>query len=832
MRPDDDNPRRPEPNSSNAAFAFGDGRPAGSHDDTVATEDPRLFAAVQEYVQAVEAGRKPNRRELLERHPDIRDELSACLQGLAFVNSAVARIDETNAGMVGQPDAHTADDVATGRPLGDFRLIRELGRGGMGIIYEAEQLSLGRRVALKVLPLASALDPRHLQRFRNEAQAAAHLHHTNIVPVYAVGCERSVHFYAMQLIEGQSLAEVIRSLRAKGEATAVVPGSLGAAPPVLAAFLRRSADASGKSSTPEASRTAPAVAPSDSLDQLSALRAVSRSAFFRAVARLGKQAAEALEYAHQQGVVHRDIKPANLMLDVRGTLWITDFGLAQMYADTGLTQPGDVLGTLRYMSPEQASGRAVVLDQRTDVYSLGATLYEFLTLRSAFGGDNRAALLGDIAQSDPPSPRSLDKSVPPELETIVLKAMGKSPADRYQTAGEMAADFSRYLQDEPIRARPPTLRDKAVKWARRHRPLVNAAIAVLLLAVGGLVVTTFLVTREQARTAIAYQGERRRAAEAQEERARAEASRREAHRIVGAFTQFAASDTPKNPRFMRLRHRMLQDALSYTRGFIDARQNEPAAAAEVADAREWLRIATEELSLIDEISRVEYASALLQEPDVQNELQLSQQQVTAIDKLNYDFLSSPPPGSPTSQSESLQSPSTTPSALTENQRRNTLLLHVLAHGEAVEGEMSPEQARRLRQLSRQGRGPFAFTDADVAAALSLTPAQLDLVRHEEATLVDLDHHGPRGLPQEVAAVQNRAAVARIVASLSLSQREAWTALTGPAYAGDLLPDSASAPGVFRGRRGGGPGGGHGPRDGAGLQGGPPPFDHDGPERFK
>ena len=282
----------------------------------------------------------------------------------------------------------------------------------MGVVYEAVQLSLGRRVAVKVLPLAGALDPRQLQRFRNEAQAAAQLHHTNIVPVYAVGYERSVHFYAMQYIEGQSLSDVIRELRrAAGRPVGPGPGSRGpkregssGAASVAGAAVSRertltstqppSVTANGVTD-PAAGERWRAVMNGGSgglpgaTENLTALHGAKKASFFEAAARLGLQAAEALEYAHQVGVVHRDIKPANLLLDVQGTLWITDFGLAQLQSDSGLTQPGDMLGTFRYMSPEQASGNAVVLDQRTDIYSLGQTLYELLTLERAVRGETR-----------------------------------------------------------------------------------------------------------------------------------------------------------------------------------------------------------------------------------------------------------------------------------------------------------------------------------------------------------------------------------------------------------------------------------------------------------
>ena len=280
--------------------------------------------------------------------------------------------------------------------------------------------------------------------------------------------------------------------------------------------------ASGASGT--ASRAAPSHSTSHSTSHsatsLTALFSSKRSEYFRAVARLGQQAADALEYAHQNGVVHRDVKPANLLLDNGGKLWVTDFGLARMYADSDLTMPGDVVGTLRYMSPEQAAGRAVVLDQRTDVYSLGATLYELLTLRRAVTGQTREELLHEIDQLDPRPPRSIDPGIPSEMETIVGKAMAKPPADRYQSAREMADDLRRFLLDEPILARPPTPWDRAVKWSRRHKTAAGWAVAMLLVVAAGLALSTVLLAREQAATKAAL-------SEANVQRGRAEQNLRQ-----------------------------------------------------------------------------------------------------------------------------------------------------------------------------------------------------------------------------------------------------------------------------------------------------------------
>ncbi len=188
------------------------------------------------------------------------------------------------------------------------------------------------------------------------------------------------------------------------------------------------------------------------------------SEYFRTVAKLGVQAAEALEHAHDQGVIHRDIKPSNLLVDVEGNLWVTDFGLAQVQSGAALTATGDVLGTLRYMSPEQALAKRPLVDQRSDVYSLGATLYELLTLEPAFPGRDRQELLRQIAFEEPRLPRRLMKAIPAELDTIVMKAMSKELTGRYETARELRDDLVRFLEDKPILARRPTRAERLIKW--------------------------------------------------------------------------------------------------------------------------------------------------------------------------------------------------------------------------------------------------------------------------------------------------------------------------------------------------------------------------------
>jgi eukaryotic-like serine/threonine-protein kinase len=386
-------------------------------------DDPRVISALETYLAALQAGHPLPREEFLAQHAEIADALAECLSGLEFIQAAAAQLGASGP----FPACGAADDVHPRDQLGDFRILREIGRGGMGVVYEAEQISLGRRVALKVLPFAAAIDPRQRQRFQIEAQAAAQLHHPHIVSVFGVGCDRGIRYYAMHFVEGRSLAIIVHDLRAGSK-------------------------------------------PLGGSDE-----------FFQNVARLGSEAADALDHAHGLGILHRDIKPANLLIDPQGSLWITDFGLARLPSDLSLTRTGDVVGTLRYMSPEQALARRGVVDQRTDLYSLGVTLYELLTLRPAFDGRDHQELLRHIALNEPIAPRRLNPAVPRDLETVVLKAMAKEPSSRYATAQELAADLRRFMDDQPILARRPGVLERTLRWARRRKELLATAAAIFVL---------------------------------------------------------------------------------------------------------------------------------------------------------------------------------------------------------------------------------------------------------------------------------------------------------------------------------------------------------------
>jgi len=523
-----------------------------------ASPDARVTELLDLYLVAARDGSPLDREAFLAAHPECSDALRVALVGFDFVRRAGDALSTS---------AARGHEALPSRTLGDFRLVREVGRGGMGVVYEAEQLSLGRRVALKVLPFAATLDERQLQRFKQEAQAAAHLHHTNIVPVYAVGTERGVHYYAMQLVAGRTLAEVIGELRAIAHSR---PVSGRARPAARARPGRRLPRAPTKADRPaESSAEARALSPGGTTET---------TAYCRGVARLGVQAAEALDHAHENGVIHRDIKPANLMVDGRGHLWIADFGLARSRTDVNLTATGAIVGTLRYMSPEQALPRRVPLDHRTDVYSLGVTLLEALTLEPAFPGEEPHRVMQDIALRPPTRPHRLNRAVSTALETILLKAVEKDPELRYATAQEMADDLRRYLDDKPVLARRPPLLDRMTLWARRHRPAVVAAGAILAVAVAALAVSTWRIAGEKRRAEASLEDSRRSAA-------RATASFEKALGAVDRMlTRVGAEELAGVPGLEPVRRKLLEDAVSFFQEFLRHDADDPRVQLDLARA--------------------------------------------------------------------------------------------------------------------------------------------------------------------------------------------------------------------------------------------------------
>jgi serine/threonine protein kinase/WD40 repeat protein len=400
----------------------------------------RLSELAHEFVERLRRGEAPTVEQLAAEHPELADEVRELIPTMLLMEQLdpAANFGDTQR-------TTSADEPQFPWQLGEYRILRRIGQGGMGTVYEAVQESLGRHVALKILSRSDTKNATLHERFKREAQAAAQLHHTNIVPVFGVGEAAGTIYYAMQLIHGQSLDRVLANAAC---------GQPGAALTMLG--------------------------PAD-------------ADYYRAVARLGAQAAEALAYAHAEGVLHRDIKPANMLLDAHGTVWVTDFGLAQIEGLSDLTVADEVIGTLRYVPPERFEGRT---DARGDVYSLGLTLHELLTRQPAFGSVTRAELVRRILHESPVALRSIDRRFPRDLETIIAKAIAREPARRYQTAADMAEDLRRFCSDQPILARRLSIAERSRRWCRKNPmvALVSSLAVLMLLAVA--IVSTIAYLRE------------------------------------------------------------------------------------------------------------------------------------------------------------------------------------------------------------------------------------------------------------------------------------------------------------------------------------------------
>lgn len=398
--------------------------------------DP-LDALAQEFLASVRGGGPADIAAFCALHPAHAADLGALLPTLLALEQAKERRSTST-------NSAAALKVPQLERLGEYRIVREVGRGGMGVVFEAVQESLGRRVALKVLPQATGGSGRKLDRFRREAQAASRLHHTHIVPVFGSGEHEGIHYYAMQFIDGGGLDQWIAAQRAADAATAL----------------------------PVAERA-------------------------RFASHAIEQAAAALHGAHEQGVLHRDVKPSNLLLEHGNHVWVTDFGLAKALAEDTLTLSGDVLGTPQYMAPEQFAGH---YDVRSEVYALGVALHELCALEPPFRGASRAELMARIREGSARSLADAVPGLPRDLAVIVAKAMALAPADRYPSAALLAEDLRRFLAGEPILARPLGAVQELWRWCMRNRALAAAtASAALALLVAAVVGWTSYIATEQSR---------------------------------------------------------------------------------------------------------------------------------------------------------------------------------------------------------------------------------------------------------------------------------------------------------------------------------------------
>lgn len=488
-----------------------------------------------EYTDRVNRGERVEIEEYAERYPLIAAVLRQMLPSLGLVGKLNSLTMAAQHGI--------GSTITPPEYLGEYHILREIGRGGMGVVYEAQQKSLGRRVALKVLPFHRLMDPLYLKRFQREAQAAARLHHTNIVPVFGVGELEGIHFYAMQFIVGQGLDRVIKE------------------------------------------RTDQKVS--------AALSDQSFSQFCRSVARIGVQIAEALAYAHSQGILHRDIKPSNLLLDSAGTVWVTDFGLAKADSTEDLTHTGDLVGTLRYAAPERLAGQS---DARSDVFSLGLTLYELLTLRPAYDEKSQGRLVQQVTAAEPPPPRRLDRRIPRDLNTIIQKATAREPERRYATATEMSRDLQRFMEDRPIEARRASHLEQIWRWCRRNPALAGltaAFFAALILGLGAVLWQWRLTDRQ------------RQEAEANFQKAR--------NAVDECFTTVTTNPALQEPGMEAARHVLFQAALKYYQEFLNQRADDAGTQADLARAYYRLGYITERIgSKTEALAAYEQACTLFE----------------------------------------------------------------------------------------------------------------------------------------------------------------------------------------------------------------------------
>ncbi len=421
----------------------------------------------EEFARRCRCGGCPSITRYAQQYPQLADEIREVFPAIALMEQLSRKEETTRADSrrLAEIDKRLVDR------LGDYRIVRVIGRGGMGVVYEAVQESLGRTVALKVLTANVANQPKQLTRFIREAQAAAMLHHTNIVPVFGVGHDDGLHYYVMQYIDGVGFDQLIDQRRQQA----------GSGIDSRSAESHVDVDSSGVSTGAHGA----------------ADRTVESRLSWQQIADYGVQMARAVDYAHRQGILHRDIKPANLLVDAHGTVWVTDFGLAKVFGDEGLTQSGDVFGTLRYMAPEQFEGRS---NESSDIYSVGLTLYELATLRPAFTEEDARELMMRITQQGVPRPQMLSPAIPTDLETIILKAAAYDPPHRYATAGELADDLQRFLDGEPIVARRTSALRRMWRWSCRNPALAAlSGLSFLLLLLVTIVASVGYVHVDAAR---------------------------------------------------------------------------------------------------------------------------------------------------------------------------------------------------------------------------------------------------------------------------------------------------------------------------------------------
>lgn len=800
----------------------------------------------EEFIERIERGESPDVEDYARKHPTIADILRNMLPALVAMKADAAGDCLSGADDVSTGSRQSAGgDVDVAGELGDFRIIREIGRGGMGVVYEAEQQSLRRRVALKVLPFAAAMDSRRLERFRNEATAAARLHHAHIVPVHSVGSERGVYYYAMQMIEGETLADVIRNLRRteqRAHRDDAISGAETSSHVVsLVNRSARSADDFRRTRSTKHDSVASVQEESPPTDTETAAAALTNPqetqtpSYIRFAVELAIQAAEAMDHAHSFDIVHRDIKPANLMIDHRGHLWITDFGLARIRTETGVTVSGDFVGTFLYSSPEQVLGHAGAVDSRSDIYSLGATLYELLTLEPVVRSLSREKIIHEIATEEPVAPRKHNPAIKIDLETVLLKCLHKDPSLRYQTARDLADDLRRFLDDRPILARRPTLLQRSTRWMRRHTAIVTSSMLVLFVAVVALGISTAMIAREQQLTSAAYDkleieqaatqvaldaeraaldaerealdAEREARAAEQQQRLMYERNLAQARDMLQFFMNIAEEDLAGNADLQEIRIRMLQSSLDYYQDFIEQSADNPPLQAELADAhmhsaRILYRIGSTPDALAALESALQTQEQLVREsPDDRSRLRrLSSMyfQLGVFSGRNKLMLAGQSSiqehlGIAHEQHEAINdliAAQTNPRKLFDDQldmtsARRQFQKETERLNEELDELLDAAQTARLEQISLQERGTRAFSDLQVAAQLGLSATQREEIRRIEKDGFEQMRKLFHERRHDEARKQIGLIRELVLEVLEPAQQQLWNEMTGEPFTGRI-----------------------------------------------
>ena len=495
---------------------------------------------IEEFIEDVRAGKQPDIESFANRDPAIATQVRNALSAVLMIESP-GKPDDSGVQLkpVNVPKPQNAPSQ-----IGEFQIIRELGRGGMGCVYEAVQSSLDRRVALKVLNIRSELRDQFFARFQVEAHAAANLHHTNIVPVFQVGEADGHVFYAMQLIEGNSLEKVIKLLYESGrymlDSGRLKSNDLHNDATLFSDITTDHVTSNGPSYSPRNPNVADSKPPANQFsqqepngDQLADIEYATPE-YFRTIARFGHAAANALAHAHDKRVLHRDIKPANLILDRQANIWLADFGLAK-YQDSELTQTGQVVGTLRYMAPERLIGEG---DHRSDIYSLGLTLYELVTLKPAFPDSDQATLIGKINREPVIDPVKHCAQLPHDLNAIIRKAVQREPDLRYQSAAFFADDLQRFVEGRPIQAQSISSFRKLKLWSRRNpvvASLLGTVFLLMIILTVGAVISSLTLNEKNLEISRRFENEKK---------LRAESDNRLLDASLNAFEALSVSKEP------------------------------------------------------------------------------------------------------------------------------------------------------------------------------------------------------------------------------------------------------------------------------------------------